>query len=78
MILEAIVFLITQTQVCDPHYPKTISWEEICIPPSPPDLNCKDIKVAVVVVDIGDGYPDPHNLDSDQDGIGCESYRNPK
>lgn len=47
---------------CDPSYP------DVCIPPPPPDLDCKDV-----------GYkrfrvlpPDPHRFDSDKDGIGCE------
>lgn len=41
------------------------------MPPGPPwngvDLDCKDIKGPVWV----GGY-DPHNLDADGDGIGCE------
>ncbi len=48
---------------CDPSYPT------VCIPPPPPDLDCADI-----------GYrrfpvlpPDPHQLDGDHNGIGCES-----
>jgi len=48
---------------CDPSYPT------VCIPPPPPDLDCKDIpykKFSVL-------RPDPHNFDSDRDGIGCES-----
>jgi hypothetical protein len=40
----------------------------ICIPSPPPDLDCKDISYRkFVVLD-----PDPHNFDSDKDGIGCE------
>jgi len=48
---------------CDPSYPT------VCIPPPPPDLDCKDIpykKFRVL-------RPDPHNFDSDRDGIGCEN-----
>lgn len=48
---------------CDPSYPT------VCIPPSPPDLDCGDV-----------GYrrfqvlpPDPHRFDGDYDGVGCES-----
>ncbi len=48
---------------CDPSYP------DFCIPPSPPDLNCKDIDGGQFTV----LRPDPHRLDADEDGIGCES-----
>jgi hypothetical protein len=49
---------------CDPSYP------EDCIPSPPPDLDCGDTNVPnnVRVVE-----PDPHRLDSDNNGIGCES-----
>lgn len=49
---------------CHPAYPT------VCIPPPPPDLDCRDIphrRFRVLP-------PDPHRLDGrDQDGIGCES-----
>jgi len=48
---------------CDPSYP------DVCIPPPPPDLNCKDIPYRRFRV----LPPDPHGFDSDRDGIGCES-----
>jgi hypothetical protein len=48
---------------CDPSYPG------VCIPPPPPDLNCKDIPYRRFQV----LPPDPHNFDRDGDGIGCES-----
>lgn len=48
---------------CSPAYPN------VCIPPPPPDLDCKDIKFRRFKV----VRPDPHNFDSDGDGIGCES-----
>lgn len=49
---------------CDPSYPT------VCIPPSPPDLDCKDIPYRRFTV----LPPDPHRFDgSDNDGIGCES-----
>jgi hypothetical protein len=48
---------------CDPSYPG------VCIPPPPPDLNCKDITYRRFKV----LPPDPHNFDRDGDGIGCES-----
>jgi endonuclease YncB( thermonuclease family) len=48
---------------CDPAYPG------VCIPPPPPDLDCGDIGYRRFTV----RYPDPHNFDSDRDGVGCES-----
>jgi micrococcal nuclease len=48
---------------CSPAYPS------VCIPPPPPDLDCKDIPYRRFTV----LPPDPHHFDSDGDGIGCES-----
>jgi hypothetical protein len=48
---------------CDPSYP------EDCIPPPPPDLNCGDSSVPNNVKVV---QPDPHRLDRDKDGVGCE------
>lgn len=48
---------------CDPSYPG------VCIPLSPPDLDCKDVPYRRFQV----LPPDPHNFDRDGDGIGCES-----
>jgi hypothetical protein len=48
---------------CHPSYPG------VCIPPPPPDLDCKDISYRRFQV----LPPDPHNFDGDSDGIGCES-----
>jgi hypothetical protein len=48
---------------CDPSYP------DFCIPPPPPDLNCPDVDGTDFTV----RPPDPHGLDGDGDGIGCES-----
>lgn len=48
---------------CDPVYP------DVCIPPPPPDLDCKDIPYRRFRV----LPPDPHRFDGDHDGIGCES-----
>lgn len=45
------------------------SYPTVCIPPPPPDLDCKDISPRRFTV----LPPDPHNFDSDHDGIGCES-----
>ena len=47
---------------CDPSYP------DVCIPPPPPDLDCRDIPYRRFRV----LPPDPHRFDRDRDGIGCE------
>lgn len=53
---------LTPAANCDPSYP------DICIPSPPPDLNCQDIT--------GHNFrvlpPDPHGLDRDGNGLGCE------
>ena len=53
----------TAARRCDAAYPT------VCIPPPPPDLNCGDITAKNFTVK----SPDPHKLDGDRDGIGCES-----
>jgi endonuclease YncB( thermonuclease family) len=47
---------------CDPSYPG------VCIPPPPPDLDCKDVPHTGFTV-VG---ADPHRFDGDGDGVGCE------
>jgi len=47
---------------CNPSYP------DVCIPPPPPDLDCRDIPYRRFRV----LPPDPHRFDGDGDGIGCE------
>jgi len=47
---------------CDESYP------DICIPPFPPDVDCDEISYSNFRVI----QPDPHGLDTDYDGIGCE------
>jgi micrococcal nuclease len=47
---------------CDPSYP------DVCIPPWPPDLDCSQIRYRNFRV----APSDPHRLDDDWDGIGCE------
>lgn len=49
------------TARCDSSYP------DFCIPPPPPDLDCKDIGRSFTV-----RPPDPHGFDGDGDGRGCE------
>jgi len=53
----------TRDPGCDPAYPT------VCIPSPPPDLDCSEIEYRNFTV----LPPDPHNFDSDDDGIGCES-----
>ncbi len=53
----------TRRANCDASYPT------VCIPSPPPDLDCRDILPRRFTV----LSPDPHNFDSDHDGIGCES-----
>jgi len=48
---------------CDDNY------SGACVPPYPPDVNCGDIGTSVRVVG-----SDPHGLDGDGDGVGCEGY----
>ena len=52
----------TKENNCDPSYP------DMCIPSSPPDLDCGDIQYSNFKV----LPPDPHGFDGDKDGIGCE------
>jgi hypothetical protein len=51
---------------CDPAYP------DDCLPSPPPDLDCADIGRRVAV---DHKYGDPHRLDADGDGYGCDRYR---
>ncbi|MDX2271238.1 MAG: thermonuclease family protein [Cyanobacteriota bacterium] len=48
---------------CEPSYP------DLCLAPAPPDLDCRDIPYRRFRV----LPPDPHRLDGDKDGMGCES-----
>ena len=48
---------------CDPSYPT------VCIPPPPPDLDCRDIPYRNFRV----LPPDPHRFDGGGDGWGCET-----
>ncbi len=79
MISHILSILLAQSPSpeCLPQYPRTVSGVEICIKPPPPDLSCSDIKEkygeSVLVVDVEALQDDPHNLDADNDGVGCES-----
>ena len=48
---------------CDRSYP------DFCIPPPPPDLDCKDVSGPKP---FRVRRPDPHNFDRDGDGKACE------
>ena len=61
LILQLVADLIPY--LCDPAYP------DFCIRPPPPDRDCNEIPGSNFTV----LPPDPHNLDLDGDGIGCES-----
>jgi PASTA domain-containing protein len=50
---------------CDPAYPND------CLPPPPPDLDCADIGHRV---EVDHQYGDPHRLDADGDGVGCDRW----
>jgi PASTA domain len=50
---------------CDPAYPSD------CLPPPPPDLDCADIGHRV---EVEHRYGDPHRLDADGDGVGCDRW----
>lgn len=52
---------------CDP------SYVGVCIPPPPPDLDCKDVAAKNFTVRWDVPSPDPHRFDGDRDGVGCES-----
>jgi hypothetical protein len=52
---------------CAPSYP------DVCIPPPPPDLDCKDVSYRRFLVIYNVPSPDPHRFDGDHDGVGCET-----
>src|SRR4029453_11588235 len=52
-------------QDCDPAYP------DDCLPSPPPDLDCADVGHRVTV---DHSYGDPHRLDADPGGIGCDRF----
>jgi micrococcal nuclease len=50
---------------CDPNYTGA------CVPPYPPDLDCDDLRT-LGLAPVRSVGGDPHRLDGDEDGIGCE------
>jgi len=59
---EDVPEMIVESGNCDSSYP------DVCIPVYPPDLDCGEIRYSNFRV-VGS---DPHGLDRDNDGIGCE------
>ncbi len=55
----------TPSGKCDPNYAGG------CVPPPPPDLDCADIR-ALGIAPVRVIGSDPHRLDGDNDGLGCE------
>ena len=56
------------SSTCHPSYP------DFCIKPPPPDLNCSDFPASVKPIRVlwNVPNPDPHKLDGNKDGWGCE------
>jgi micrococcal nuclease len=52
---------------CDPSYP------DVCIPSPPPDLDCGEIREDYGYENFEVLDEDPHRLDGNRDGVGCES-----
>ena len=46
------------------------SYPDFCIPPPPPDLDCRHIPLRQRPFRLR--QPDPHRFDRDRDGWGCE------
>jgi micrococcal nuclease len=65
--LTAPVTIPTPPTKCAPSYP------DVCIPPSPPDLDCADIRYRNFRVLWNVPDPDPHHFDGNRDGTGCQS-----
>lgn len=47
------------------------SYQDVCIPPAPPDLDCSDLEKLGIPLPVRVGGDDPHGLDPDGDGFGC-------
>ena len=54
---------------CDPSYTGG------CVPPYPPDLDCADVRALGIRTPVRVVGSDPHRLDGDGDGLGCEPPR---
>jgi Flp pilus assembly pilin Flp len=47
------------------------SYDGVCIPPPPPDLDCPDLASMGIPLPVHVIGGDPHDLDHDGDGLGC-------
>lgn len=54
------------TGACDPNYAGA------CVPPYPPDVDCPDLRRLGLALPVRVIGSDPHRLDGDHDGWGCE------
>jgi micrococcal nuclease len=63
---SAPVPLVPPRGSCDP------SYAGACVPPSPPDLDCADLRALGLDLPVRVSDSDPHRLDGDGDGLGCE------
>ncbi len=61
----------TPTQFTPPVANCDASYEGVCIPPAPPDLDCADLVSMGIPVPVTVVGSDPHGLDPDGDGLGC-------
>jgi Flp pilus assembly pilin Flp len=59
------VFKPPAAATCDPNY------SGACLPVYPPDIDCVDL-AAMGITNVTVSGSDPHNLDPDGDGIGCD------
>jgi micrococcal nuclease len=48
------------------------SYAGACVPPPPPDLDCRDLRAKSLALPVRVVGGDPHRLDGDGDGYGCE------
>jgi micrococcal nuclease len=55
------------TGKCDPNYTNA------CVPPYPPDLDCAELRALGLALPVRVVGGDPHRLDTDNDGLGCEA-----
>jgi micrococcal nuclease len=47
------------------------SYQGVCVPPPPPDLDCPDLVDRGIPLPVTVVGSDPHDLDPDGDGLGC-------
>ena len=57
---------VVETGGCDSNYTGG------CVPPYPPDLDCRDVKALGIATPVRVVGADPHRLDGDGDRLGCE------